>query len=207
MQTTERQEFAKLLAATMAVFTDNKPTAQTVEIWWAALKPYPMQAVNAALQKHIRSSRFSPKPAEIIDAIQASDGHPGAEEAWAQVSGAVADEGATVVMTEPMRKAFFIAYNIGDDKIAARMAFKEAYLKAVEDAREHGEPPVWTASLGHDMAGREPILLQAVSLGRLTHAEAMKVLPPAPPQATQAMIGERTPMPEAIRKLIKDKAA
>lgn len=104
------------------------------------------------------------------------DGHPGAEEAWALCP---RDESQTVVWTEQIAEAFGCAEPLlrEGDQVAARMAFRERYTELTRDARDRGESAKWVASLGHDSAGRDRVLLQAVEAGRLpaAHAELMLV--------------------------------
>lgn len=87
-------------------------------------------------------------------------------------------EGASVVWTAEMAKAFGVAAPLMDsDEIAARMAFKEAYGKAVSEARNMGTPTKWTPSLGQDAWGRESVLKEAVALGRLKADHVARLLP------------------------------
>ena len=87
-------------------------------------------------------------------------------------------EGASVVWTEEMAQAFGVACPLMDsDEVAARMAFKEAYAKALSAARNDGKPVKWTPSLGQDPWGRESALRQAVELGRLKAEHAARLLP------------------------------
>ncbi|MBE0615222.1 MAG: hypothetical protein IH604_16235 [Burkholderiales bacterium] len=112
-----------------------------------------------------------------------NDGRLGAEEAWAS---APKNEVQSVVWTEEMAQAWGIAAPLlaEGDAIAARMAFVETYRKLVQAARDAGTPVRWTPSLGHDPAGRESVLLEAVRKGRLAWEHAARLLPhpqPAPP--------------------------
>lgn len=186
MKNTEHEAFTELLRATMEVY-GHRTSPEAIWIWAAALARYPLSEVRAALSAHVQNpgaGKFAPKPADIIGLIQERDGRPGAEESWARLSHAIGDEGATVVLTAEERTAFFVADAIGDDKIAARMAFKEAYTHEVHKARAAGSPVKWGHILGHNPAERETVLLEAVRLGRLPAAQAILVLPyraqPAP---------------------------
>lgn len=179
MKPQERESFATMLEGLSQVYGNNLGI-EGMSIWWAALAPYSIDQVRGALSDHVTdptTGKFAPKPSDVIGKIQQNDGHLGAEAAWALVSKAIADEDATVVWTDPIKDAFFIALPLADDPIAARMAFKESYTKAVAMAREAAVPITWIASLGHDPAGREPVLLEAVRQGRLT-AEHIKALLP-----------------------------
>lgn len=109
------------------------------------------------------------------------DGRPGPEEAWATVQ---VGEGDTLVWTDEMAEAWGTASGLlaAGERVAARMAFKERYEQLVVDARLRGSPPRWTVSLGHDPAGREGALMQAVQAGRLPAEHAAKLLPAGEPR-------------------------
>lgn len=89
-------------------------------------------------------------------------------------------ESESIVWTDEMSSAFGIAAPLMDeDKTAARMAFREAYKRAVDESREQRKPVNWTASLGHDPRGREQALKRAVELGRLSAPHALSLMPDA----------------------------
>lgn len=139
------------------------------------LTGYQEHAVIAALtrcRKELRPGQFCLEA--IISRID--DGRPGVEEAWAMMP---LDEDKTVVWTDEMAKAFGLVMpmiNEGD-MVAARMSFKETYTKLVSEARANKVPVTWTASLGHDKNGREPVLLAALEKGRLSAPQVKILLP------------------------------
>lgn len=126
----------------------------------------------------------------VVDVInRLDDGRPGAEEAWAQVP---MTDLQSVVWTEEMAEAFGIATPLIEDgdMVAARMAFKEAYLRLLAKARDERKPVKWTPSLGEDKSGAAQVLTQAVAAGRLSYEHAQEVMPslPAPANAQTARI-------------------
>jgi hypothetical protein len=149
---------------------------EVISVWWNALDEYEFAYVREAFAIHIKKGEFAPRPAHILailDVLQ-PDGRPSADEAWAMIP---KDEAKSVVWTDEMAEAMGIAQpliNQGDN-IAARMAFKSAYERIVESNRASGIKPKWLASLGQDKAGRDPVLEEAVRLGRLD-AEHVKTL-------------------------------
>jgi hypothetical protein len=161
------------LAAT-AELCGTKLSEAAAELMLSDLSDYDEHAVMVALSKCRRELKGRLTLAEIISRID--DGRPGAEEAWAVLP---FDEATSVVWTKEMSDAFWIAQPLIDsgEKIAARMAFKEAYLRLVAEAREHREPVKWTVSLGHDQAGRQPILAAAVEKGRISATHARTLIP------------------------------
>lgn len=149
-------------------------TATQRAMYFRALHQHPLDAVRAALDAHVQDpqrGRFFPTPADVIAQLQgaaADDGRPGSDEAWAGAL-AAADEDATIVWTDEMAQAWFTAqpvYAIGD-KIGARMAFREAYDRLVDEARKARRPVHWQASLGHDPTQRADTVRQAVDAGKL----------------------------------------
>jgi hypothetical protein len=148
------------------------------------LEGYSESALLAALARCRKELKFFPTVAEIIARID--DGRPGPEAAWAMLP---KGEGASVVWTDEMRDAFAASRSlIGSDDIAARKAFIEVYSKQLADARVSGIPVKWSASLGHEISGRESVIKEAVDRGRLTHQEAVALLPSLEPKADQALL-------------------
>lgn len=138
------------------------------------LSAYPPEAVMVALARCRRELKRITL-SDIIDRI--AGGHPGVEEAWAMVVRVMNDERATIVWTEEMGQAHSVASAHGDDLIAARMAFKEAYTARVSEARAQGKPVKWVMCLGWDKQQREGVLAEAVAKGRLTREEVLMRCP------------------------------
>jgi len=115
---------------------------------------------------------------KMADLLQGGPGgHPGPEEAWSQVSRAMQHEAYSVVWTEQMREAFGLAILQADDLVAARMAFKETYQKAVSEARAKHLAPSWSVSKGTDRADQERAILEGLQQGKLTPEYAQHQLP------------------------------
>ena len=142
------------------------------------LRGYQPQQVLRALARCRREVRGVLTTSDVISRID--DGRPGVEEAWALLP---ASEEATVVWTDEMSEAHAIAtplLNAGD-RVAARMAFKEAYTRLVASARDEAKPTRWTASLGCDQEAKKRVLAAAVEDGRLSPEEARDMCPALPP--------------------------
>lgn len=180
MVDTDKVIFLKLMQATLAIY-DKTATQETVRLWWNILREYPIEVVESAFSQYLKTpdGKFSPKPASIIEIIDAMrpDGRPGADEAWAMIP---KDEQASAVMSNEMAEALHIAQPLLDagDKIGARMAFKEAYTRIVEANKMKGAKPSWFPSLGQDKEARDAVLAEAVRLGRLSANHAIGLLPP-----------------------------
>lgn len=186
MRETDYREFSLMLDSVCSLLSKGAyaPNGTNTALWFRSLAAHDLAAVRAGFDAHVRDpqrGRFVPNPADILAQIVGDlddDGRPGPEEAWALAQKA-ADEAATVVWTPEIAQAWGIArsvQNLGDD-VGARMAFKEAYVRIVSEARSKREPLRWEASLGHDAAQRDEALQRAQSAGLLP--------PPAPvPQIT-----------------------
>lgn len=151
------------------------PAAAAVFI--SDLAAYPEQAVLGALTRCRREVRGVLTVQDVVSRLD--DGRPGADEAWAMLP---FDEAKSVVWTDDMAAAFGVILPLlrENDRTAARFAFREAYTKAVGEARDAAQPVTWWPTLGHDVQGREVALRDAVDKGRLTLAQAEAVHPMLP---------------------------
>jgi hypothetical protein len=162
------------------------------------LSTFPDAAVLKALARCRKEVRGVLTVADVVSRID--DGRPGPDEAWAMLP---RDEETTVVWTEEMRQAWAIALPLldADESIPARMAFKEAYVKAVSAARDNGIGPRWTVSLGHDVEGRTQVVKDAAEKGLISQEHAQALLPPprsASPVMALLTTGNATPLLESM---------
>ena len=203
MHESEGQAFNDLLKATAAYY-DRKLSADTLTIYWRGLADLPLAAVREALNAHVqdpKAGQFMPKIADIRRAIESTreDGHPGADEAWS-IALQARHESATVVWTEQISDAFFVAamplLDEGD-KIAARRAFMERYEHNLAEARKQGIDAKWIASLGSNADQRASAIESAQRQGRLTADYADKFLPPPEVAAPGAMLALETGIKDA----------
>ena len=138
------------------------------------LSTYPQENVLAALRR-CRSELKAIRYGDILDRLPG--GHPGPEEAWSTVSRSMQSEAYTVVWTDQMREAYGVSLALGDDMVAARLAFKECYQKLVSEARARNHGPVWSISKGTDRHDQERAILEAFKQGKLTADYAKRQLP------------------------------
>jgi len=187
------------------------PSSTNTALFFRSLARYDLAQVRSAFDAHVsdpQRGRFVPVPADLIAQIEGSasnDGRPGAEEAWA-IALSARDENATVVWTEEISLAWGACQSIvqaGDD-VAARMAFREAYLRLVGESRAAGDPVVWNTSLGHDPDLHQPALERAAELGRI-EAPKRVALPP-PEQSMQLIAGNPLCPPHVREKLLAIRA-
>lgn len=102
MQENDRQPFAMALVAASEVYR-QEVSPQAMALWWQALEPYPLPAVQSAMALHIKTGRFMPVPADLVLII---DGSPQdqAEAAWSMVLGAAREHGQSrsVAFSDPL---------------------------------------------------------------------------------------------------------
>lgn len=125
------------------------------------------EALNT-LRKNPKQTRPA-LPAQIRDIIF---GFPTVEEAWAMCP---VSEEDSVVWCEEMAEAYAAVRGLlaQGDTIAARMAFKEVYDKAVTKSKALKAKPRFFASLGFDTAKRDQALSIAVEKNRMTATAAL----------------------------------
>lgn len=174
--------------AVTAELTGTQLSDAAARVMALDLARYSEPQVLGALTRCRRELRLRGLTIEAVIS-RLNDGRPGAEEAWAS---APKNEVQSVVWTDEMAQAWGIAAPLlaEGDAIAARMAFVETYRKLVQAARDAGTPVRWTPSLGHDPAGRESVLLDAVRMGRLTwqHVATLLPRPQEPPPDIAALL-------------------
>lgn len=159
--------------AVTAELTQTHLSEIAVKVMLDDLARYPEHQVMGALTRCRRELKGRLTIADVLTRLD--DGRPGVEEAWAMVP---KGEDATVVWTEEMAQAMSVVHDLIDrDEIAARMAFKEAYQRLCQAARDRNLPVSWSVSLGWDAQGREQVIREAVDKGRLTSEQATIYLP------------------------------
>lgn len=181
---TTKQELGTAIALLQAEYEDmGSVDGPRLEMWWKALQGYPDGAVRAAAERHIMGCKFKPQLADIKGACDAQlDGQwLGADEAWALVPKSESD---SAMMTDEIAQAVAEATPLLEmgDKVAARMAFKDAYNRLVEQARIAGRQPRYFPSFGDDHYGRTKMLATAVQRGQVSIDRAIEW---QPEQATE----------------------
>ncbi|MDI1277294.1 hypothetical protein [Methylobacter sp.] len=209
MQKHEFKQFAEKWVDAHEVTAGGRVFSQrAMTIIFDALEDYSLEAIFQAIKIHAKKGKFAPVPSDIVEIITERTGakHIGCEEAWA-IAEKSFDEYETVVWTQPIAEARAIASSLycDGDKVAARMAFKDAYNRIIKTAPE----PCWTVTAGFDMARRADAVKQAVQLGRLPPLKPDNHYLVEPPTMTVAALIESAHVktgkvsPLAQLKLIK----
>ena len=181
MKADQRPQFFALLSRTFRTARAEVPEPDVIDVWWAKLAPFPIEAVAAAFAKHLDESEYAPTPAAILRHLpRPVDGRPHADEAWAIALNA-RSERETVVWTAETAQAWnMVSALAASDEVGARMAFRAAYTRLVDDAIAHNVPARWLVSPGHDPQRRIEVVDAAVRAGRLTLADARAAVPALP---------------------------
>lgn len=134
------------------------------------LAEHTMDAIANALWACRREVTGKLTLAAILQRIQAADGRPGKDEAWA-IAMTTNDEFETVVLTDEIQLALAAAKPVLDagDKVGARMAFISAYERLVGQAREDNKQVNWHVSVGFDADRRTQAITKAVQMQRISH--------------------------------------
>lgn len=172
MKDTDKRKFLESITGCAAIYRVELKNPQ-IAIYWELLKEFETDQVLYAIQQHLKTAKFFPVPAELIDLIPSASAskHIGADEAWSLCISSF-DERATVVITQQIAEARAIAlpiWNSGDE-IGARVAFRDAYNRLLKTAQS----PQWHVSIGFDTNGRVDAISDAVAKGRLSSAVAEK---------------------------------
>ncbi|AJO79395.1 hypothetical protein [Pseudomonas sp. MRSN 12121] len=152
-------------------------TSEAAEMMADDLADYPAEAVAGALKACRRELTGKLTLAAILQRVQAADGRPGKDEAWA-IAMTTNDEFETVVLTDEIQLALAAAKPVLDagDKVGARMAFISAYERFVGQAREDAKPVNWHVSVGFDASRRIQAVTRAVQMQRIPQERGQKYL-------------------------------
>lgn len=210
--------FAQRLDAVNVLLSRGKyaSDATATAVFFRALKPYPLGAVLAGFDAHVCDpdrGRFPPLPADLLAQlrrVEARDGRPGPEEAWATAFLAATDKRTSVLWTAEIRSALRVAGPLlaAQDKVAARLAFIGAYHNEVLAARESGVAVAWELTLGTDPEDRRRVAAEAIAQGLpLAHPQRVAEIAQLPlPRGQLPLLAnpeELVDMPEEIREVLR----
>lgn len=105
MTDTDKADFFRLIAGVHSFYRQEISDFAN-GVWWAAMKPFDLDAVKDALNRHCvnpDNGQFMPKPADVVKLLQGSS-QDGALVAWAKVDRAIRQVGtySTVVFDDPI---------------------------------------------------------------------------------------------------------
>jgi hypothetical protein len=179
MRNEDLPQFAALLGDVFAGYGKSLTDTKEINLWFKQLMPFTPATVKKAFETYrMERPDFAPVPNGIAARCKLLDGRPDDNEAWA-VAITSQDERETVVWTSEMAEAFNLARPLltTGDEIGARMAFKDAYKRLVDDARADNKPVSWSVSAGWDVARRAVAVEKAVVSGLLVAPQSHLALP------------------------------
>lgn len=179
MHNEDLPQFAKLLGDVFAGYGKSLTDAKEIGLWFKQLSPFAPATIRKAFEAYrMERPDFAPVPNGIVARCKLLDGRPDENEAWA-IAITSQDERETVVWTSEMAEAFNLASPLlaTGDEIGARMAFKDAYKRLVDDARSVNKPAQWSVSAGWDASRRAIAVEKAVVAGLLAGPQPHLALP------------------------------
>lgn len=176
-------DFDSFSEAFGAAWDFHKPLSdRAIAKAFQVLSCYPLPLVIAAIDAHCadrQRGQFPPKPADIIEQIERrnpGNDRPGADEAWLKTP----PEEQSYWATEEMLGAWAVVaeemHSDRPDKVAARMAFKSAYERLVNDAKARGRPVRWQLIRGTRNDNLEDTVREGVRLGYMPREDADDLL-------------------------------
>jgi hypothetical protein len=201
MRPEDLSQFAAMLADVLAGYGKPLPEKAEIGIWFKQLSPFQPAVIRKAFEAYrMERPDFAPAPNGIVARCKLLDGRPDDNEAWA-VAITSQDEAETVVWTAEMAEAFNLARPLlaAGDEIGARMAFKDAYKRLVDDARTANKPAQWSVSAGWDATRRQIAVEKATVAGLLAG--------PQPHLALPNESGLKAGRPEGLQKLLETLSA
>lgn len=208
MNPSDYKQFTEEWKAAHEVMPGGKVlSVKAMDMTIEALNEFPIQHVIGAIKKHIKTGRFAPTPADIIEIIadHTRTKHIGPDEAWT-IALAAMDEFETVIWTKEIAEAKAIAQGIYDegDKVAARMAFKSAYERIIKTASR----PAWYVTEGFDAQRRIEAVRQGVDRGLLPREALQKYIEaPVTTFAQLTSMAEKRNKPDVVSNLKRLKQA
>lgn len=222
-------QFFELLDATYDLM-GKTPAAKIISagskaLFFEALREYPIEQIRVAMAAHVREGTFTPVPNDIRVQInkRVTNQWLSADEAWARIpkaqppqmmyigGKAIRDwrsaEPPPCLLNQVTATAMAVAQPLLDegDDVAARMAFRAAYNRLMEQEQLAGRAPQHFLSPGGTEDQRQAVVAEGVRQGLLPQSAApdVKVLERPTPMGMKqirqirAMIAARPlPTPE-----------
>lgn len=173
-----KTEIAKAIALLTAEYDLPAFSPDRIAMWMTALSVFPPGSVAKSAANYMRTNKFKPQLADIVQGCVAQQANSWltADEAWALMPKSEMD---SCMLTNETAQAMAAASPLleAGDRIAARMAFRGAYERLVEQAKIDGRQPTFFPSLGNDVPGRAAMLGAAVKAGQYPLDSAIGLLP------------------------------
>ncbi|UOD28762.1 hypothetical protein INH39_25475 [Massilia violaceinigra] len=173
-----KTEIAKAIALLTAEYDLPAFSPDRIAMWMEALCHFPRGSVTKSAENYMRTNKFKPQLADIVQGCvaQMPNAWLSADEAWALMPKSEMD---SCMLTNESAQAMAAASPLleAGDRIAARMAFRAAYERLVENAEIEGRQPAFFPSFGDDVPGRARMLGAAVRAGQYQLEAAINTVP------------------------------
>ena len=111
MQTSEKKEFAEIIARLYERYKRPQPSVGLVGEWFDDFSDWSLKSFKWALAQHRKTSEFMPEPKNLFAIRDQAEGVLSAQEAW-NVALASLDEEMTVVVNQEILEALGAAKEI-----------------------------------------------------------------------------------------------
>ncbi len=157
--------------------TGQTISENTVTLMAADLASFPQSQLRMALSRTRKECTGKLTLKLILDQLDVAQGRLAGNEAWALALRA-REERDTVVWTDEVAQAWAVAAPMasGRDLVGARMAFKDAYERITQNARDTFKRPEPQIAVGWDNAQRIAVVTEAHNDGRIPLALALRVV-------------------------------
>lgn len=213
MQSSDIDAFFKIWDRVSIALRKPEDGREAKKTYFKLLSRFALDDVAKGLEAHMldpERGHFMPSVSDVVRQIQRLSGNqfPGAEEAWARFP---RDESLSACICDEMAAAWGVACEL--DEISGRMAFKEAYNRAIGKAKLENRIPVWYITRGSDKQHVEQVTMNAVTQNLISPKAATVYLPHIPQDdfeklasgsvsANQLML-EHQPTVSGIDELVK----
>jgi hypothetical protein len=173
-----RNDVIKMLATMATIMPGGeRVTEDSAKLIMHDLEAFDPNDLVFALNSIRREQSRFPTISEILARVQANDGRPGPEEAWALCP---KDDAASAYVNDEIMEAWGVASGLLDvSKYDARKAFGETYARIVQERRASAIKPKWWLTQGYEKNGRAIALRAAIEKGRISVDAAQLLLPEA----------------------------
>lgn len=182
MSKTREQEAAilKNLAGAWMLLNGQELPAVVIPTVVKALEVYSTEAILEAIEAVVLAGTGRMTLGVLVERLNAADGRPSPEEAWAIAVSTHGNEAITVAWTAETAQAWAeVGQSLMDsgDRFNASRGFISKYTELVQAARRNRIPVQWIICQGWDKELRHQAIQQAVAAGRITRQYAAMIHP------------------------------
>lgn len=178
MREQDKKPFSEMYTG-LCVNYGKDPSKEAMRFFYDALQGYSLDQVRQALTAHVMTSRYMPTVADVIERIAAATpgmSRPAADEAWMRTPAETDSYWATDEMLGAWAVVAGEMNSPRPDRVAARVAFRDAYNRLVAEAQAQGRPVRWQLVRGTRHDNLEHTVREGLRLGYLPRQDADEIL-------------------------------